>query len=517
MAPRTPQSYESLLKSELANTGMDFSGSELLRNFERGIAEGFAGMPSASMIPTPAQPFMKALGTSPGVWINGEVGGVPTGDVAPMALQNLDPVMTSILFTKRHFKFFRKLPRKASTNLVFEWTRRLGYGGGRRLPGFIEGGVPQGGTSRYERNSTQIRFHGELCGVTHPLMRATQLGGLALDAVAEENKNGTIRLMQQLETAIYFGNENILSPDGIPVNYDGILRQVQNSTYASQQIRDMQGKPILPEHIEDAMRQLYESAYVADPDAIETLCSPSIVTDFSKLEFGTDRRPIEQGGAASRFRTGMQYEGHQSNFGFVPMDPHIFFQRTIGDKPIVPGTPGYVGADPGAPATPSTVTAAAATDTASNLPGGVQQYYTVAAMGEKGESLPALAICNATPSAGQKVTLTITNVSTATSYRVYRGLKSDGSDAQWIADVPQATSGSTTSFIDENQKIPGSGTMVMWMNEDETVTMPQFLPLLRWPIAITTTTVQWFILLYHTLIVKAPERFVIFTNVGSLS
>jgi hypothetical protein len=508
------QSFESLLKSQLEGSGVELTGNALLAMHEQGIAQQLYGPAGGNLMPAGAQPFAKALGTSPGVWVNGTVGGSATGDVSPMALQNMDNVMTSILFTKQHLKFFRKLPRKASTNLVWEWTRRLGYGGGRRLPGFSEGGVPKGGTSRYERNSAQIRFHGELCGVTHPLMRATELGGFALDAVAEENKNGALRLMQQLETAIYFGDENILSASGQPVNYNGILKQVQASPYASQQIRDMQGMPILPEHLEDAARQLYEVAYVQDISSIETLASPSIITDFSKIRFGIDRRAVETG-AINPTRTGIPFEGHQSNFGFIPMEPHIFLQRTIGDRPITSGQPGFVGADPNAPATPATVTAAAANNAASTLPGGVTQYYTVSSMSDDGESLPALAICNATPTAGQQITLTITNVSGATAYRVYRGKASDGSDAKWIADVPMVT-GSTFTFVDTNAKMPGTGTMVMWMNDDETIALPQFLPLLRWPIAITTTTVQWFLLLYHTLVVKAPERIIIFTNVGSL-
>jgi len=501
------QSFESLLKSQLEGSGLDLSGNDLIRQFEQMAAAEIAGMPM------PQGGLQKALGTGPGVWVNGTVGGTMTGDVSPLALQNMDNQMTSVLFTKQFLKFFRKLPRKPSTNLVYEWTRRLGYGGGRRAPGFVEGGVPFGGTSRYERDNATIRFHGELCGVTHPLMRASELGGLALNAVQEENKNGTLRLLQQLETIAYFGDSTILSKDGIPVNYDGILKQVQNSSFAGSQIKDMKGMPVLPEHLEDAARQLYETAYIPDISSLETLCSPSIITDFSKLRFGIDRRPVESG-PYSATRTGIPYEGHQSNFGFIKMEPHIFFQRVIQDKPIVAGANGFVGADPQAPATPVTVTATAGANTASNLPGSVQQYYTVSSFNDAGESLPALAVANVTPTAGQQVTVAITDVSGATGYRIYRGTKSDGSDALWIADVP--TTATTTNYIDINQKYPGSGTMVMWQNDDETVVIPQFLPMMRWPIAVTTTTIQWFLLLYHTLVVKAPERFIIFTNVGSL-
>jgi hypothetical protein len=509
--PTSVKSFESLIKSHY---GPKASGDEMIRQYVANIAQNAYGAD-----------LQKAMATGPGLTVGGipvGSGGLPMGNVAPLALQNLDPVMTSVLFTEKQFKLFAKLPRVPSLNLVYEFNRKLQYGGGRRIPGFVEGGAPQGGTARYERDAATIRFAGVRRGITHQLMQAQQMGGMQIDPMAEENRNGTIELLQEIETLIFFGDEGILSNNSQKVSYDGIYKQLVGtpanpSIYKSSNVRDLQGQPVTPELLEDAARQLYETAYVTSFSQLECLASPQIITDFSKMRFNLDRREVVTGNAPETW-TGIPFGGHNSNFGRIPLEPHLFFQRVIGDKPIQPTVANSFTADPGAPATPATVSLAAAANTLTawaGIPAGTY-YYTVASFNDSGESLPYFYTTGVTPTAGQQVTVTITQVSGATGYRIYRGTKSDGSDAQWIADVPDGGSGGTT-YIDANQKIPGSSTLLMWINDEETLVIPQFMPLLRWPIAITTTTVEWFILLYHTFKLKAPQRMILFTNVGALT
>ena len=45
----------------------------------------------------------------------------------------------------------------------------------------------------------------------------------------------------------------------------------------------------------------------------------------------------------------------------------------------------------------------------------------------------------------------------------------------------------------------------------------QMSPLLKMPLAPVSTTFEYLLLLYHTLVVKAPERQIIFKNVGLLT
>jgi hypothetical protein len=42
-------------------------------------------------------------------------------------------------------------------------------------------------------------------------------------------------------------------------------------------------------------------------------------------------------------------------------------------------------------------------------------------------------------------------------------------------------------------------------------------PLLKMPLAPVSTTFEYLLLLYHTLVLKAPERQFVFKNVGKLN
>jgi hypothetical protein len=453
------------------------------------------------------QEFAKAVATNAGLFAPS---GAEMGNMAPLMLQNLDSVLTSVLFTEEHLQLFGTFPRVPSNNLNYMYDRRLRYGGGRRATGFVEGGAPSGGTSAWERDSATIRFMGVKRGITHQLMQVGTMGGSHIDPVAEENRNGTLELLEEVERQIFFGQEAIKDNAGRTVNYDGVLVQMQNSKFASANVIDKAGKNVDFTDLEDAAQLLMQRYYVTSFKDVKCLAHPGIIADFSKLRLNIDRRLVQQGTVPGQW-VGEPFLGYTSNFGNIPIKPHIFFERVKNDAPLAATD----GADPGAPASPaqSTPTAGADASGKSTLKAGTY-YYSVAAVNDSGESLPTVSAA-VTASAGQAITVPVTQVSGATCYRFYRGALSDGSDHQWVADVADAGVGGT-SYVDINQKIPGSGTMMLWVNTPDNIVVPQFLPLLRWPIAITTTTIEWFILLYHTLKIKAPERVVIFTNVGRL-
>jgi hypothetical protein len=101
-------------------------------------------------------------------------------------------------------------------------------------------------------------------------------------------------------------------------------------------------------------------------------------------------------------------------------------------------------------------------------------------------------------------------LTTALGVRLYRGTLADGSDAKWIANLPIAT----VSYVDRNQQIPGTGYVFILERSPENLVLAQMTPLLRFPLAVVNTTIEFLLLLYHTLVVKVPERQYIYKNVG---
>src|SRR5438477_6756225 len=133
--------------------------------------------------------IQKAIGTGessmPATFASGE----------NIRIQNLDSLMTSVLFEEQHLVLWNWLPRVPSINYKYEWTQRDRYGSARHFPGFVEGGNPTGSTSAWTRKSADIRWLGVKGGITHQQAHTGRLGGAQIDPEQEENRNRTLELL----------------------------------------------------------------------------------------------------------------------------------------------------------------------------------------------------------------------------------------------------------------------------------------------------------------------------------
>jgi hypothetical protein len=454
--------------------------------------------------------------------------GTAYSDAGPLRLQNLDSTMTSVLFSEQHIKLWNFLTKVPSSQPYYEWNRRRGYGSSRGSAGFAEGGAPKGGVSQFERNGVYNKYMGVRRGITHQLALTGQLGGTALDPVGEENRNGTMELMENIERNLMFGDSAILSEAGASVNYDGILKQMESGSLGTTaNVVDLVGAPMSFGAFEDAAERLYTTGYVSNFADLHCFMTPAILADLSKLKYesgtfptssvvgqNTNRRLL--GPTAEAVTTGMPLKGHETNFGFIGFDPWIFGERVKSDKPTDFTNAGTAGSNPdaNAPVKPSVPTVAAAGTDAPNFTAGNVGtfYYSTSAFNDSGESNIAIS-ATVTPTATQHVTVTLgAPPATATGFRIYRGKAADGSDAKWIKDVPA----SAATYVDKNTKIPGTGYVFLLNKNPETLVVSQMTPLIRYPLAIVSTTVEWLLLLYHVPVLKAGERIYIFKNVGRL-
>jgi len=422
----------------------------------------------------------------------------------PLQLENLDATMTEVLVTEQFMKIFNAVPRVPSKNALYQWNRKKSYGSFRGTAGFREGGAPNGSSSTYERKTADIRYLGERGGVTHQLTVAGAAGGVFLDPTAEENRNTTIRLLAKIERAMVRGRAAILDDDRNTVNYDGIIPQMEASSVAATNVIDMKGAALAFTDLESAAFNLYQNGKLLSFAKLRGFATGFVQADLGAL-LRTYERSALNGNAKPDLIPGAPFGGWNSQFGLLPIEPSQFLDEVEGDVPL--GT-----ADPGAPAAPGTPTLAEASDTAGLIPAATY-YYSASAFNSKGESLPTISASIVGSGAGYKITVTIPRVTAATGYRVYRGTKSDGSDAKWVGTVAQPASSNAT-FVDKNQQRPGTGTYVLFNAEPGDIAVAQLAPLVKWPLAITSTTVEFLILLYHTLVVKAPERVIVFKNIG---
>lgn len=495
----------------------------------------------------------KALNTGVYSQIAGTTWSAQPGEASALRLENLDNTMTSVLATAEHLKVFRFLHKEPSKQPFYQWNRRESYGSTRGFFGFTEGGLPQGGKGEWSRNGAYVKFLGTKGGVTHPVVLTNILGGMSMDPVAEDQLGRTMDFMQRVERAVMFGDEAILDNKGTDTNYDGILKQL--TTQRPRNVIDLKGKPLTLDTIADAATRLVTEGKLLSFQDVTLFMSPRNIEDLGKLRYSTiysqgtisgpgltvDRAELTTS-ARQNLIAGLSVVGQATSFGVIPFEWSIFTEPVEGGLPL--NLVGNGAADPGAPSAPvalvtarMTVATSANATATSNFPTGPTVYvYAVSAVNDLGESLATVAAQAVTVSANQQVTLQITRVTgsdlnQARAYRIYRIVNptagaSDVSHPDWrfVGYVADPNSGTYATWIDRNGTpelhnnfMPDTNIAPLICRNPADLCIAQMSPLLKMPLAPVSTTFEYLLLLYHTLVLKAPERQIVFKNVGLLT
>jgi hypothetical protein len=458
-----------------------------------GGVDGYVGQLNA--------PLAKALATS-------NIAGY--GDGTNLVLQNLDSIMTSVLFTEDQLVKQRFIERVPSINPMYQWNRRNQYGSNRGSLGFAEGGIGPVGLGGWSRNTAPVRFFGVQRGTTVVSQIAGALGGMFDNPVDEEEYDGTMQLLGSVERSLVWGNSTITDTAGNAISYDGMYRQLKASSVAKTNIIDMHGKPMNFDVISQ-IAALYAKAYVTSARNVAAFIPPDALATLQLMKTQAERRSIGSAASDGGYVAGTPLRGYDTQIGLMPFVQDVFTEAVVGKTPLAV-------ADSGSPVAVSTVTSAVAAPTGAQVSNWLATdaatvYYKIGSYNAAGESLGFLYVTGVAATAGNIVTLTITNVTGAYGYRIYRGLQSSGSDAMWIGEVA-ASQAATVTFVDDNSIMPGTDVATFMDRSPENMVIAQMAPLLKLPLAIQNTTIPFGLLYLHTLAVKAPERQFIVVNIG---
>lgn len=450
-------------------------------------------------------PLAKALATS-------NISGLADG--SNLVLQNLDSIMTSVLFKEDQLVKQRWIERVPSINPIYQWNRRNQYGSSRGANGFVEGGIGPVGLGSWSRNTADVRFFGIQRGTTVIANLAGALGGLFDNPVDEEEFDGTMQLLGSVEHTLTWGNSTILDNNGNTVFYDGIYRQLKSGAPSGSvfpvNVIDMHGKPMSFDVISEIAAQLAKK-YVTSARDVAGFLAPDTLQTLQLMKTQSERNN-DMTNRDGGYVAGTPIEGYRTQIGFIPFIQDVFTEPFDGGKAPL------TAADSGAPATLTGVTAAAGAPTGGQVSNWLSSdaatvYYTVSAYNAQGESLGFTTVAGTAVAAGQVVTVTIPNISGAWGYRIYRGLASSGSDASWIGETAH-TAVTNATFVDDNSIMPGMD-VALFLNRDiQNMVIAQMAPLLKLPLAIQNTTIPFGLLYLHTLAIKTPERQFMVVNIG---
>lgn len=454
------------------------------------------------------------------------ISGSSFGDLSTLRVEDLDNVMTSVLWTAEELKLQRWIQRTPARQLYWQYEVQNSYGNERGMAGFVEGGAPEGSVSTFARRQAKVMFLGRKGGLTHQAAMMRQ--GMMLDPVAKENQDRTLELLSILERQMVFGQASMRSVDGVTINYDGIYYQLLNgikdpitgSTYLQtpgENLIDLRGKPIDFDTFDNIGYILSEVRFQNDWSKVKAFMTGKTRQTLTRLLRQADRREIGATGDIPRGGVdgGVHTGGYTSPFGYFPFEHTKFLEPCPGRKAVNTAL-----GEPASPFNPPTVPTLAQSAATSKMQAGTY-YYFVSSLNADGETSPSAASASITVASSNvnKVTLTLTRATGDTGkirgYRIYRGTSNVAADARWVADVADPRSGGATfTWDDTNAIIPGTSCMLVLEGSLDNLTIAQLAPLMKMIQPHVDTTFPFLLLLYHTVVVRAPQKAFLVYNIG---
>lgn len=415
-----------------------------------------------------------------------------------LRVESLESTLKLLTFNATHLKLWNQIPKLEAYSTVEEYNLLREYGDD--AGGFVSSGdLPEEEDSVYERADQKVKFMGTTRAVHHP---STLVRTVPADLIAQETQNGALWLMGKANRSLYYGNAANVS-----VEFNGLASQILTGGGI---VIDLQGNPLSQNNIEDAAEAVIENFGMPS----KLFSNPKVFTDFSKLYQGYQRinQPNNQPGTA-----GTPITGYKTLSGDIGFEGDVFVKR----GGVVPSQ-----SPAKAPSAPTLVVTSAGASTGSSfLSGDAGTYkWQVTAVNKYGESAPCALSSGVSVSAGDGVTLAITDgggAYPAESYKIYRTEKG-GATTYWTNyAVPRAKSGgiftSPTSYLDINTWRPRTFIGMMLDMTPQSLSFKQLSPMLKMNLAVVSPAIRWMQLLYGTPIVYAPGKNVLFTNIGSAS
>ena len=452
--------------------------------------------------------------------------GAPTALTGGGALQveSLDASLKSMTYEMRNIKLWPIMAKDQAYNTIEEYNRIDAYGDQGR--GFIaEGALPRSEDSSYSRQIQRVRFIGVTRELTHVYTLVRNAHG---DAIAREIRNGTMRILEIVERALFDGRGHYATATGVKdgadgsildadLSWDGLDKQIRKGDTDSSArataftgfgleesvIVDQRGKILDEDALENAGRIVSENFGYASDLILDTKAH----SDLSRQFFPKERvNPM----GVQNGKAGFVLQQFIASSGAYNLTSDVFLRpkRTIAGA--VAGAP----AAPGSLGTPTSPVGATSKFAAADA--GTYTYFATA-INDAGES-PASAVSAAvTVSAGDVVEVVIPAVATAYAYLLYRSALGATTGQELVGWHAPASVGAGVTATDANHTLPGLAQSYLLSNEAEVLRFKQLAPLMKMDLAIIATAYRWMQLLYGTPIVYAPRKCLIFENIGRAS
>ncbi|MBI9086804.1 MAG: hypothetical protein JEZ11_24620 [Desulfobacterales bacterium] len=432
-----------------------------------------------------------------------------TGGGSALRVESLEASLKVLTHQAKHCAFWQKVPKLPAYSTVEEYNQLAGVGGdsGAFLP---EGTLPETEDSSYNRAVELVKFMGTTRSVSHPMtLVRTSIG----DVIAQENTNGILWILKNLERYLFEGNADMCylgsatdSTHREGVEFNGLGKQIDTGN-----ILDLKGAALSEANF-DTAAQMVASNYGIPTDvfysfgAHEAFCKGVIPAERINMPTGADGITV-----------GTNISGVNTPFGRMNLNPDVF----LNTNRIAPTAATSTKA-PEAPASLGAAAMAGATGVWATHGGAGTYGYSVSAVNRYGESA-AVAITSALVVGADDLAkaslFTITNAASITnapeSYNLYKTAV-NGTVKYLVARIAASSiAGSGTTTYSETGAVMGN-TSTAFIGEmtPQVLAVKQLAPLMKMDLATLAPSIRWMILCYLTFILYAPKKWVKCINVG---
>jgi len=415
--------------------------------------------------------------------------------LSPLVPQSIEGTLSSATFTMKELALWPAIPKVSVTNTVHEYNVIKSHG--MDIDPFIaEGGAGVLNLSEYSREFTKVKFMAERRSVTDVSTLVNILGANP-SAIAEETERGTMSLMQKVERQLWHGDSSVNA-----LGFDGIFKQIEDA--GNDNITDLAGGELTPEKLQDILGETTAAPNFGRPDCIYV--EPRVYS--SLIQQSTNYGRHDQMVTNGTLTFGVNNLAINGPLGPVPVKsaPFLF---TANQAPSASSghsvTAGVIGVQPAAAGSAGSFTAADAGD----------YYYKIVPVKAQGGYAAPLTTNSVTVAATNSVTITMTDVSEHTYYRVYRSDK-DGSAATctWLMDVAK-TAGAVTVITDTGAARTKTSKVFIAQHDPSVFQFVRMLDFLRRPLAEVDTQRPFLLMLFGSPVVKVPSKLAMIKNVGS--
>jgi hypothetical protein len=445
---------------------------------------------------------------SPGEMMAGQTWGSSnygTTGAQSLRVESLDSSLKVITFTDKHINFWKDIPKTPAYSTVEEYNQLTSYG--TQTGGFVgEGELPYQTNSDYARRAALVKFVGTTRSVSHPL---TLVRTMVPDVIAQENSNGIMWMLRQIENAMFWGRDKGRNSAEY-VEWAGMDKMIADSgnTY------DLRNTSFATTPFTTIVNDLAQT--VVDNFGFPTdIYLPFPVLAKINEEFaGTAAQRVILPTATGNTQVNINIDSLMTQAGRVNLKPTFFLQKTR----VAPTAAALLKSDE-MPLGSVTVTMSAAGTPATGYSVAAGDYTASFTLRNKyGETVSkACAGGTITTSGSNTLRFAVSgvdaNANTAQFMDIFITQVNDAAGVKyWVQSIPLAST-ADANYDYDGIRMPNTYTGFIGQMTPDVLTFRQLAPLVKMDLATVAPAYKWMILLYGVPVIFAPLKWTRVINI----